>query len=39
VTFLENRAYRLMNACESLESKMARARGKGEGRKFGMVQN
>ena len=34
VTFLENRAYRLMNACESLESKMARARGKGEGRKF-----
>ena len=34
VTFLENRAYRLMKTCESLEAKMARARGKGEGRKF-----
>jgi hypothetical protein len=33
-TFLENRAYRLMKACETLESKMARARSKGEGRKF-----
>ena len=34
VTFLENRAYRLMKTCESLEAKMARARDKGEGRKF-----
>ena len=34
VTFLENRAYRLMNECESLEKKMARACSKGEGRKF-----
>ena len=34
VTFLENRAYRQMNAREQLERKMARARGKGQGRQF-----
>jgi hypothetical protein len=33
-TFLENRAYRLMKAREALETKMARARGQGKGRKF-----
>ncbi len=33
-TFLENRAYRRMNAREQLERKMARARSKGQGRQF-----
>ena len=34
VTFLENRAYRLMGVRETLESKMARARRQGRGREF-----
>ena len=33
-TFLENRAYRQMNAREQLERKMTRARSKGQGRQF-----
>jgi len=34
VTFLENRAYRLIGVREMLESKMARARQRGQGREF-----
>lgn len=34
VTFLENRAYRLMSASETLERQMIRARQQGKGRQF-----
>jgi hypothetical protein len=34
VTYLENRAYRLMGLRETLEGKMARARRQGQGREF-----